>query len=92
MDRLLRGIGEVSITGRGVPAGANRPNQRLVSKWGMPASAMVGRSGSAPERLLAATASGLSLPAAIWPTTVEAGENVHNARPAMTSVTVCGLP
>jgi hypothetical protein len=51
-----------------------------------------GTSGSAWERLWVAVASGLSLPAAIWPITVEAGENVASARPAITSVTVCGLP
>ena len=50
---------------RDVPAGAIRPNQILVSKSGMPASAMVGRLGSTLGRLFAADASAMSLPASI---------------------------
>ena len=53
----------LSITSRGVPAGAIRPNQIEVSKSGMPASTMVGTSGRMPTRFAAADASALSLPA-----------------------------
>ena len=58
----------------GVPIGAMTPNQRLVSKSGMPASAIDGTSGSALARLFDAVASALSFPAVICPITVEAGE------------------
>ena len=51
-----------SITSRGVPAGAVRPNQIAVSKSGMPDSIMVGRSGRMPARLLPVDASTFSLP------------------------------
>src|SRR5262249_18312556 len=44
-------LANLSITGRGVPTGAKRPNHRLVSKSGSPASVIVGTSGSALERL-----------------------------------------
>src|ERR1700686_1939147 len=46
----------------GVPAGASRPNQTLVSKPGRPASAMVGTSGVIAARLDCATASATSSP------------------------------
>src|SRR5262249_31807410 len=80
------------MIGRGVPAGAIRPNQMLVSESGTPASAMVGRAGAVLGRLLAAEASALSLPALTCGITAEAGENITETRPASRSVTACGLP
>jgi hypothetical protein len=53
---------------------------------------MVGTSGKTADRLLAAVANALSLPAAIWPTTVEAGENIIVVRPAIRSAMAGGLP
>jgi hypothetical protein len=63
-----------------------------VSKSGIPASAMVGRSGAMLGRLAAAEASATSLPASTMGITVEAGENITEVRPAIRSVTACGLP
>jgi hypothetical protein len=68
------------------------PNQMLVSKSGMPASAMVGRLGAMEGRFAAAEASALSLPVSTCETTAEAGENIIEVRPASRSVTACGLP
>src|SRR5262249_34570318 len=82
----------LSTTSAGVPAGAIRPNQMLVSKSGMPASAMVGRSGAMLGRLPAAEASAVSLPASTCEITDDAGENITAVRPAIKSVTACGLP
>jgi len=82
----------LSMMSRGVPAGATSPNQMLVSKSGMPASAMVGRFGAIEGRLLVAEASPLSLPASTWADTAEIGENMIETRPARRSVAACGLP
>src|SRR5262245_31647226 len=48
--------------GRGVPVGARRPNHDMTSNPASPASAIVGTSGSAPERFGAATPSAFNLP------------------------------
>src|SRR5262249_28948265 len=55
-----------TIAGR-VPAGANRPNQTMVSKPGSPDSEIVGRSGSTGARSGAATPSIRTLPASTYP-------------------------
>ena len=44
------------MIGRGVPFGADRPNQTESLKAGMPASAVVGTSGSIGERSSLVTA------------------------------------
>src|SRR6516225_4607219 len=82
----------LSMTSRGVPAGAIRPNQIEVSKSGMPASAMVGTFGKMPGRFDAADARTRSEPASTWEITAEAGENIIVTRPARRSVAACGLP
>src|SRR5262249_34750405 len=82
----------LSMTSRGVPAGAIRPNQIEVSKSGMPASAMVGTFGKMPGRCDAADARTRSEPASTWEITAEAGENIIVTRPARRSVAACGLP
>src|SRR5262249_13794085 len=86
------GVRELLLYLRSVPAGATRPNQIDVSKSGMPASAMVGVSGKAEGRFAVAEASSLSLPAATCDPMVDAGENIMVTRPAIRSVTACGLP
>jgi hypothetical protein len=69
----------------GVPAGASKPLMVSASWSGMPASAMVGTSGSAAERLAAVTARPRKLPSlmlaiaggsavnaiGVWPASVE---------------------
>ena len=80
------------MTSGGVPSGAISPNQMLVSKSGRPASAMVGRFGAMLGRLLAAEARPLRAPDSICGMTAEAGENIIEVRPAIRSVTACGLP
>src|SRR6202030_2396253 len=94
LDLIASGTARATLStiSGGVPAGAIRPNQMLVSKSGMPASAMVGRLGAMLGRFAAAEASAISLPASTCAITAEAGENITAVRPAIRSVTACGLP
>src|SRR4029453_15057341 len=54
-----------SMMSLGVPAGATMPVRVSLSRSGMPASALVGTSGSAGERLALSTASPRNLPSLI---------------------------
>ena len=88
----LAAAASLSMTARGVPAGATKPNQTLVSKSGRPDSAMVGRLGAMCGRLAEPEASPLIVPAETWGISVEATPSMIATRPAMRSVTAGGLP
>ena len=60
--RLARPAGATMPAG-GVPAGAKNPYQVEMSNPGSPASAIVGSSGTKPERWAVVTASAFNLPA-----------------------------
>src|SRR5919204_3820134 len=82
----------LSMIGRGVPAGATRPNQTPASKSGSPASTIVGTFGATCARLTELTAKALSLPESICGSIVEATPSISDTRPARRSVTAGGLP
>ena len=63
----------------GTEAGATTPNQEVTSKPGIAASAIVGTSGKARERLALVTASAVSLPLATCGNTRMTGENIAKA-------------
>ena len=57
----MAAVASLSITARGVPAGARRPNQTLASKLVSPDSARVGRFGAMCGRVAEPEASPLRL-------------------------------
>jgi hypothetical protein len=63
---LLVAALSLSITSRGVPAGAMRPVTLIGPKAAKPTSAAVGTSGSIGARLSDVTSSARSLPACTW--------------------------
>ena len=73
-------------------AGTAKPSHVATTKSGTPASIMVGTSGSMTERSLLVTASALSLPALIWPTTVGALKKPIVTSPFTTARTAVGAP
>src|SRR5215813_6716329 len=73
---LLAAALSLSITSRGVPAAATRPNQTPASKSGSPASTMVGTFGAACARLDELWASALSRPASTCGRMVEATPSI----------------
>ena len=75
----------------GVPAGAIRPNQPTALYSGMPASAMVGTSGRAGERLSPPTASARTDPASMNGTMPAIGLKKNCVSPAMVAV-IAGPP
>src|SRR5207244_11711175 len=64
-ERLISAL-SLAITSVGVPAGAKKANQLLMSNPGTPASSIVGTSGVAAERRVVVTASARSLPERTW--------------------------
>ena len=81
-----------STTSRGILAGPNSPAHEVIENCGMPASAMVGTSGSRWLRLPSVVTSGRSLPSRICGTEVPEEQNMSCTRPATRSVTACGSP
>jgi hypothetical protein len=75
-----------------VPAGAKRPIQLITSKPGNPASATVGSSGAAADRVLPITASARSLPAFTCGSTVGIVAKIIVIWPPSRSVIAGALP
>ena len=76
----------------GVRAGACTPNQAVASKSGMPASAMVGTSGSEEERPAPLTASARSRPSRMWPMQEGMLSQPASRRPATASTSIGPAP
>ena len=90
---ILRSAAPTRVTiSAGVPVGAIIPNQVLVSKPGMPDSAMVGSEGAAALRFALLMASACSLPELTYGSTDNVFANIICTWPAMRSVTAGGVP
>ena len=69
-------------------AGTCTPNQAVASTSGKPASAVVGTSGRAGERVAVVTASARSRPSRMWPITEGRLSTATWTRPAITSCSI----
>src|SRR5262249_53808013 len=78
---LLAAALSLSITARGVPAGATKPNQTPASKSGSPASTMVGTFGATCARLAELAARAFRPPASSCGMIVEATPRLNETRP-----------
>ena len=77
---------------RGVPAGANRPNQPSEEVAGQSGLGTVAKSGKSAERADPVVPITRSVPAAMCGVTVSAGENITSIRPPRRSVTAGPVP
>ena len=76
----------------GVPGGARMPYQPVITKVGKPSSCMVGTSGSAAERLVPVTASGVTLPSLAWTDITGMASNIASMWPPSRSLSAGPAP
>src|SRR5262245_908436 len=81
-----------STTSRGILAGPKRPAHDVIENCGMPASAIVGTSGSRLLLLGSVVTTARSLPSRICGIDVPEEQNINCTRPATRSVTAWGSP
>ena len=78
--------------GAGVPAGASKPNQAVMSKPANPLSAIVGSSGAVGQRWGDVTASAFTLPAFALAEALAMLSNMNCSRPPSRSTCAAAVP